>query len=69
MVLPLDDASMQAVNALSVKKVTSHMPPLHLKHSLSQIKAKYLKNKKLQRLKVPKELCGEINMILGIAYN
>ena len=37
--LPLDDGSGQPVNALSVNKVMSKMPRLHLKHSLNNIKA------------------------------
>ena len=45
------------------------MPCLQFKPALDNIKAKHLENKELQRLQVPKELKGKINIILGIRFN
>ena len=55
--------------ALSVNKVASPMPKHQLKHLLEDVKADNTKVKKLQELQVPKELGGEVDIILGIAHN
>ncbi len=45
------------------------MPKNQLKHLLEDVKADNTKVKKLQELQVPKELGGEVDIILGIAHN
>ena len=69
MLLPLNDSSMQSFCALSVNKVVSPMPKHQLKHLLEDVKVDNTKVKKLQELQVPNELCGEVDIILGIAHN
>ena len=60
---------MQSFCTLSVNKVASPMPKHQLKHLLEDVKADNTKVKKLQELQVPKELGGEVDIILGIAHN
>ena len=70
-VLPLNDGSYQVLRCLTVPRVTSQMPTLHLRALLGKIKSdnKSHKNyKSIQNIQVPQMLGGEIDMILGILF-
>ena len=70
-VLPLNDGSYQVLRCLTVPRVTSQMPTLHLRALLGKIKSdnKSHKNfKSIQNIQVPQMLGGEIDMILGIQF-
>ena len=60
---------MHSFCTVSVNKVSSPMPRHQLKHLLEYVKAENTKIKKLHELQVPKELGGEVDIILGIAHN
>lgn len=66
--LPLADGSHQAVRGLTVSKVTSDMPKLMLRKVFEKIKQSN-KDFDHQNIKIPKELGGEVHMILGIQFN
>ena len=67
MSLPLENGSHQAVRALTVSKVTSDMPKLMLRNVFEKIKASNSFDHK--SISIPKELGGEVHMILGIQFN
>ena len=66
--LPLANGNFQCVRGLTLKRVTGDMPALDLAPVFENIKAKCSSNKRLQNLKVPNVLGGQIDMILGIRY-
>ena len=70
-VLPLTDGSYQVLRSLTVPRVTSQMPTLHLRKLLDKIKddnSEHADFNSLQNLQVPDKLGGEIDMILGIQF-
>ena len=68
--LPLADCSFQCVRGLTLKQVTGTMPELNLVPVFEQLKASVecSNNQRIQNLKVPKKLGGNIQMLLGIKY-
>ena len=66
--LPLEDGTYQAVRGLTVKKVTSDMPKFMLRNTFQKLKAEHSELSDLN-IQIPKELGGEIDVILGIKYN
>ena len=66
--LPLANGSYQTVRGLTLKKVTRDMPMLNLVPAFEQIKSECASNRRVQNLKVPSAVGGQIQMILGIKY-
>ena len=66
--LPLADGTYQAVRGLTMKNVVGQMQRYNLERVLSSVKAEYKQNKRLQGLKIPPVLGGEVDMILGSKY-
>ena len=66
--LPLADGTHQCVRGLTMRRVTADMPRLNLVPVLDKIKAQCKGNRKIQNLKVPEVVGGEVQMIIGIQY-
>ena len=66
--LPLANGNYQTVRGLTMPKVTGDMPQLNLVPAFDQIKAECPSNRRVQNLKVPSVVGGQIQMILGIKY-
>ena len=66
--LPLVNGNYQAVRGLTLKRVTGCMPELSLTAAYDQIKQQCSKNRRIQNIKVPSIVGGEVQMILGIKY-
>ena len=66
--IPLADGTQQCVRGLTMKRVTGDMPKLNLVPAFEAIKAKCKKSSKIQNLKVPRIVGGEVKMIIGIKY-
>ena len=66
--IPLSDGSYQSVRGLTLDKVTGDMTELKLVPVFEQIKKENKSLDKIQNLKVPNIIGGEVQMILGIKY-
>ena len=66
--LPLADGTHQCVRGLTMKRVTGDMPKLNLVPAFEAIKSKCKKSSRIQNLKVPRMVGGEVKMIIGIKY-
>ena len=66
--LPLANGNYQTVRGLTLRKVTGDMPELDLAYAFERIKTKCSSNKRIQNLKVPSIVGGQVQMILGIRY-
>ena len=66
--IPLADGTHQCVRGLTMERVTAKMPKLNLVPAFESIKAQCKQDKKIQNLKVPRIVGGEVQMIIGIKY-
>ena len=66
--LPLANGNYQSVRGLTLKRVTGDMPKLNLIPAYEHIKSECASNRRIQNLKVPSVVGGNIQMILGIKY-
>ena len=66
--MDLVDGSKQLVHGLSVDKITGKFPTFKLTEAAEEIKASAPTNKKVQSLKVPSTIGGEVDILLGIRY-
>ena len=67
--LDLTDGSKQTIQGVTVDKITSKFPTIKLSEATAEIKASDPKNKTLQKLRVPEEVGGEADILLGTLYN
>ena len=67
--LDLTDGSKQTIQGVTVDKITSKFPTIKLSEATAEIKASDPKNKALQKLRVPEEVGGEADILLGTLYN
>ena len=66
--VPLRDGSRQPLEGWAVDKVIGTFPLVDMVAAEKQIKADDPNNAKLQQLKSPKKVGGDIDILLGIAY-
>ena len=66
--IPLADGGMQAVRGLTMANVTQEMPKINMDEVFKAVKKTYRYEKSIQKLKVPKVLGGQVDMIIGIKY-
>ena len=67
--LDLTDGTKQTIQGVTMDKITSRFPTIKLTEANSEIKASDPRNKKLQNLRVPDEVGGETDILLGTLYN
>ena len=66
--IPLADGGMQAVRGLTMPNVTQDMPEINMNEVFKAVKRTHQKVESIQKLKVPKTLGGQVDMIIGIKY-
>ena len=66
--IPLADGTMQTVRGLTMPHVTQDMPEINMEDVFKAVKKNHREVKKIQNLKVPKRLGGQVDMIIGIKY-
>ena len=66
--IPLADGTHQSVRGLCLQQVVGRLPQYNLRPILSQIREDNPENKKLNHIKIPKRLGGEVDILLGIRY-
>ena len=59
---------MQAVRGLTMPNVTQDMPEINMNEVFKAIKRTHQDVKSIQKLRVPKTLGGQVDMIIGIKY-
>ena len=67
--LDLTDGSKQTIQGVTVDKITSKFPTIKLSEAIADIKASKPKYRALQELRVPEEVGGEADILLGTLYN
>ena len=67
--LDLADGSKQTIQGVTVEKITSDFPTIELSEATGEIKGSKPKDKALQRLRVPEEVGGQADILLGTLYN
>ena len=67
--LDLVDGTKQTIQGVTVDKITSKFPRIKLKEATAEIKASDPNNRKLQKLRVPDEVGGDADILLGTLYN
>ena len=63
------DGGCHVLEGLSVDKVTTEFPKVKLSEAVSAVKASKPCDKILQKVKLPAEVGGEVDILLGIKYN
>ena len=66
--LPLKNGTQQVVRGLAMDLVAASSKSMDLRKLLANIQASHKDNEELQRLKIPAELGGQIDMIIGQKY-
>ena len=67
--LDLCDGTKQTIQGVTVKQITSKFPMIKIKEATLEIKASRPRDKRLQSLRVPLEVGGETDILLGTLYN
>ena len=62
------DGCKQVVQGVTVDRITSSFPMVSLKEAVREIKADDPRNQELQQLRVPDQVGGEADVLLGILY-
>ena len=63
------DGGCHVLEGLSVNKVTSDFPKVDLTQAINAVKSSKPEDKTLQNVKIPSEVGGEVDILLGIKYN
>ena len=63
------DGGCQVLEGLTVDKVTSKFPRVNLDAAVKAVKSSQPGNKLLQNVKIPSEVGGEVEILIGIKYN
>ena len=65
----MSDGGCHVLEGLSIERVTSDFPTVQLSEAVKAVKASKLNDKLIQNVKVPDEVGGEVDLLLGIKYN
>ena len=63
------DGGCHVLEGLSVDNVTTEFPKVKLSEAVSAVKASKPCDKLLQKVRLPAEVGGEVDILLGIKYN